>query len=91
MSAPLPNSSKNLEYKQDDKTYRIEIYINYKFYLSIRNISKIESIYELEISLDDIKKKNQIFKMYQTVQEFTNAFEEFIKGKNISITKNNII
>lgn len=89
MSAPLPNSSKNLEYKQDDKTYRIEFYNNLdNFYLSIRNISKIESFYELEISLDDIKKKNQIFKMYQTVQEFTNAFEEFIKGKNISITEN---
>jgi len=42
----------------------------------------------LEISLDDIKKKNQIFKMNQTVQEFTNAFEIFIKGKNISITEN---
>ena len=88
MSAPLPNSSKNLEYKQDDKTYRIEFYSNLdKFYLSIRNISKLESFYELEISLDDIKKKNQIFKMYQTVQEFTNAFEEFIKSKNISITE----
>ena len=57
MSAPLPNSSRNLEYKQDDKTYRIEYYINLdKFYLSIRNISKIESFYELEISLDDIKR-----------------------------------
>ena len=88
MSAPLPNSSKNLEYKQDDKTYRIEYYSNLdKFYLSIRNISKIESFYELKISLDDIKKKNQIFKMYQTVQEFTKAFEEFIKSKNISINE----
>jgi hypothetical protein len=88
MSTPLPNSSKNLEYIQDDKTYRIKYYSNLdKFYLSIRNISKIESFYELEISLDDIKKKNQIFKMYQTVQEFTKAFEEFIKSKNISINE----
>ena len=91
MDVPLPispNSSKNIEYKQDDKTYKIE-YKNSldKFYLSIRNISKIESFYELEISLDDIKKKNQIFKMYQTIQEFTMAFEEFIKGKNISINE----
>ena len=89
MSTPLPISSKNIEYKQDDKTYIIEFHNKLdNFYLNIRNINKIDSFYDLEISLDDIKKKNQIFKMYQTVQEFIKAFEEFMKNKNITIKEN---
>ena len=49
---------------------------------------KIDSFYELEISFNEIQKKNQVFKIYQSIQEFANALEGFIKNKNISIQEN---
>ena len=83
------NDIKNFEYKQDDTTYKIEINTNLdNAYFCIKNLSKIDSFYELEISFNDIQKKNQVFRIYQSVQEFCNALEGFIKNKNISIQEN---
>ena len=46
----------------------------------------------MEISLEDIQKKNPIFKLYQTIPDFINSIEGFIHNKNISIqeTKENL-
>ena len=80
------NDIKNLEYKQEETTYKIEFSTNLNnLNLSIKNINKIDSFYELEISFNDIQKKNQVFRIYQSIQEFSNALEGFIKNKNISI------
>ena len=83
------NDIKSFEYKQDDTTFKIEINTNLdNAYFCIKNISKINLFYELEISFNDIKKKNQVFRIYQSAQEFCNALEGFIKNKNISIQEN---
>ena len=80
---------KCVEYKQNDLTYKIELNSNLdNIYLCIKNISKIDSFYELEISFSDIQKKNQVFRIYQSSKEFINALEGFIKNKNISIQEN---
>ena len=80
------NDIKSFEYKQDDTTFKIEINTNLdNAYFCIKNINKIDSFYELEISFNDIQKKNQVFRIYQSIQEFSNALEGFIKNKNISI------
>ena len=80
------NDIKNFEYKQEETTYKIEFSTNLdNFNISIKNINKIDSFYELEISFNDIQKKNQVFRIYQSIQEFSNALEGFIKNKNISI------
>ena len=80
------NDIKNLEYKQEETTYKIEFSTNLdNLNISIKNINKIDSFYELEISFNDIQKKNQVFRIYQSIQEFSNALEGFIKNKNISI------
>ena len=52
-------------------------------------LNKIDSFYELEISFSDIQKKNPLFKIYQTIQEFINSVEGFIQNKNISIQESN--
>ncbi len=83
------NDIKSFEYKQDDTTFKIEINTNLdNAIFCIKNISKIDSFYELEISFNDIQKKNQVFRIYQSAQEFCNALEGFIKNKNISIQEN---
>ena len=83
------NGMKSLEYKQEETTYKIEFSANSdNLYLCIKNIGKIDSFYELEISFNEIQKKNQVFKIYQSIQEFANALEGFIKNKNISIQEN---
>ena len=80
---------KCVEYKQNDLTYKIELNSNLdNIYLCIKNISKIDSFYELEISFSDIQKKNQVFRIYQSSKEFINALEGFMKNKNISIQEN---
>lgn len=84
------NDIKTIEYKQDDSTYIIEkgLKLN-NAYLCIKNEDKID----LQISLEEIHKKNRGFKIYQTIQEFINSFEDFIKNKNITIeeSKENLI
>ena len=97
MNAPpvmtLKNDTKILEYQQDDNIYSIEIGINFnKANFCIKNKNKIDSFYYLEISLEDIQKKNPIFKFFQTIQDFINSIEGFIKNKNFSIqeTKENL-
>ena len=83
------NDMKSLEYKQEETTYKIEFSANLdNLYLCIKNTGKIDSFYELEISFNEIQKKNQVFKIYQSIQEFANALEGFIKNKNISIQEN---
>jgi len=83
------NDIKSFEYKQEDTTYKIEINTNLdNAIFCIKNISKIDSFYELEISFSDIQKKNQVFRIYQSVQEFCNSLEGFIKNKNISLQEN---
>ena len=87
------NDTKILEYQQDDNKYSIEIGTNFnKANFCIKNKNKIDSFYYLEISLEDIQKKNPIFKLYQTIQDFINSIEGFINNKNISIqeTKENL-
>ena len=97
MKAPPVITSKNdtkiIEYQQDDNKYSIEIGINLNnANFCIKNKDKIDSFYNLEISLEDIQKKNQFFKLYQTIQDFINSIEGFIQNKNISIqeTKENL-
>ena len=84
------NDTKSIEYKQNDISYEIKISSdsnNAHFF--VKNINKIDSFYELEISFSDIQKKNPLFKIYQTIQEFINSVEGFIQNKNISIQESN--
>lgn len=83
------NDMKSFEYKQEETTYKIEFIVNSdNLNLNIKNINKIDSFYVLDISFNDIQKKNQVFRIYQSIQEFSNALEGFIKNKNISIQEN---
>jgi hypothetical protein len=98
MFAPLPKISKNniklIEYKQDSKTYKFEIYSNSDtISFNVKDLSKIDFFYELEISFAEIQKKNNVFRIYQSEEEFINALEGIIKNKNISIEeeKDNLI
>ena len=78
--------TKVIEYQQDDITYTMEFGINSNNALfCIKNKNKIDSFYNLEISFEDIQKKNPMFKVYQTIQEFINSLEGLIKNKNVSI------
>ena len=78
--------TKVIEYQQDDITYTIEFGINLNnAVFCIKNKNKIDSFYNLEISFEDIQKKNPMFKVYQTIQEFINSLEGLIKNKNVSI------
>ena len=80
------NDTKIIDYKQDDKTYIIEIGINLdNAQFCIKNKNKIESYYDMEISFEEIQNKNPFFKVYQTIQDFVNSIEDLIKNKNISI------
>ena len=68
------NDTKSIEYKQNDISYEIKISSdsnNAHFF--VKNINKIDSFYELEISFSDIQKKNPLFKIHQTIQEFINS------------------
>ena len=59
------NDTKSFEYKQDNITYKIEFNTSLdNAYFCIKNTSKIDSFYELEISFNDIQKKNQVFRIY---------------------------
>ena len=78
--------TKVIEYQQDDITYTMEFGINLNnAVFCIKNKNKIDSFYNLEISFEDIQKKNPMFKVYQTIQEFINSLEGLIKNKNVSI------
>jgi len=78
--------TKTIEYQQNDNSYIIELGIDLnKARFCIKNKNKIDSYYNLEISFEDIQKKNPMFKIYQTIQEFINSLEGFIKNKNVSI------
>ena len=84
--ATKKKDTKVIEYQQDDITYTIEFGINLNnAVFCIKNKNKIDSFYNLEISFEDIQKKNPMFKVYQTIQEFINSLEGLIKNKNVSI------
>ena len=89
ISSPMV-PAKVYEYKQENKTYKIELAKNINnVILTIKNISKVESYYKSEISLENIQMKNQVFRMFKTIDEFINSFEGFIINKNASIKESN--
>ena len=80
---------KELEYTQEEKKYKIELSKNSNnAIINIKDINKIDSYYKLEISLENIQNKNQMFKMYKSIDEFINSFEGIIVNKNVSIKDN---
>ena len=53
--------------------------------ISIRNKNNINSVYEFEIPLEEIWNRNPSFKPYQSIQEFINSIEGFIKNRSVWI------
>lgn len=89
MLTSKPNLSKNFEFQQDDKTYKIELFKNINnIIFSIKDINEINEYYKLEISFEDIQKKNIAFRIYN-IDELINTIEQFILNKNISFKINN--
>lgn len=81
---------KELEYTKEEKKYKIEISKNSnKAIISIKDINQIDSYYKCEIQLEDIQNKNQIFRLYKSIDEFINILEGFIVNNNVSIKENN--
>ena len=90
MSTPNPTFSKKIEFTQDEKIYKIElIQKKNNILFSVKDIDEINDYYMLEISFEDILKKNLVFKIYNNIEELMNAIEQFIINKNILLTKNN--
>ena len=82
---------KDLEFTQDNKKYKIELSKNSNnLIVTIKDINIIDSLYKLEISLENIQNKNQMFRIYKSLDEFINSLEGFIINKNVSIKENNI-
>ena len=80
---------KNIEYIQDEKNYNIELSTNSdNISFCIKDISKVDFFYELEMSFTDVQKKNKVFLMYQTSEEFINMVDNLINNKNIKIIEN---
>ena len=77
MSAPNPITQKGLVQNLNNVLF------------TIKDINKINEIFKLEISFEDIQKKNLTFRIYKTIEEFINSFEQFILNNNISIKENN--
>ena len=90
-SAPKPvlPLEKILDFKQDNNTYKIKLSQNSNIVIfSIKDLNRIDEFYELEILFEDIQKKNQIFKIYNSIEELITSIEKMIQNKNISLTKN---
>ena len=87
----LDTFSKNVELKQEEKTYRIELSINSNNILSIyiKDTNKIDEYYKLEITFEAIQNKNATFKMYKNLEAFIILIEQIILNKNASIKENN--
>ena len=87
----LPESlSKTLEFIQDNKTYKIDIFKKeYNIIFSIKDTNKIEEYFTLEISYEEIQNKNPMLRIYKNIEELINSIEQFIINKNISLTENN--
>ena len=81
---------KELEYTKEEKKYKIELSKkSNKAIITIKDINQIDSYYKCEIPLEDIQNKNQIFRLYKSIDEFINILEGFIVNNNVSITENN--
>ena len=81
---------KEIEFTQDEKKYIIELSKNSNNgILTIKDLNSLDSYYKLEITLNDIQNKNQMFLIYKSLEEFINSLEGFIANKNISIKDNN--
>ena len=90
-SAPKPVLllEKILDFKQDNNTYKIKLSQNSNIVIfSIKDLNRIDEFYELEILFEDIQKKNQIFKIYNSIENLITSIEKMIQNKNISLTKN---
>ena len=90
-SAPKPvlPLEKILDFKQDNNTYKIKLSQNSNIVIfSIKDLNRIDEFYELEILFEDIQKKNQIFRIYNSIEELITSIEKMIQNKNISLTKN---
>ena len=90
-SAPKPvlPLEKILDFKQDNNTYKIKLSQNSNIVIfSIKDLNRIDEFYELEILFEDIQKKNQIFKIYNSIEDLITSIEKMIQNKNISLTKN---
>ena len=84
------NLLKELEFTQDEKKYIIELSKNSNnAILTIKDPNIINSYYKLEITLTDIQNKNQMFRIYKSIEEFINSLEGFIANKNVSIKEYN--
>ena len=83
--------SKNVELKQEEKTYRIELSINSNNILSIfiKDTNTIDEYYKLEITFEAIQNKNATFRMYKNLEAFIILIEQIILNKNASIKENN--
>ena len=90
MEAPSQTMQiKELEYTKEEKKYKIEISKNSnKAIITIKDINQIDSYYKCEIQLEDIQNKNQIFRLYKSIDEFINILEGFIVNNNVSIKEN---
>ena len=89
-SAPKPVLllEKILDFKQDNNTYKIKLSQNSNIVIfSIKDLNRIDEFYELEILFEDIQKKNQIFKIYNSIENLITSIEKMIQNKNISLTK----
>ena len=85
----MQKKAKNIEYIQDEKKYNIELSTNLdNISFCIKDISKVDFFYELEMSFIDVQKKNKVFLMYQTSEEFINMVDNLIRNKNIKIIEN---
>ena len=81
---------KELEFTQDEKKYKIELSKNSNnAILTIKDLNIIKSYYKLEITLEDIQNKNQMFRIYKSIEEFINSLEGFISNKNVTIKQYN--
>ena len=94
MSAPNPITQKGIlksyEFTQDGKKYTIQSVQNLNnAVFTIKDKNKINEIFNLEITFEDIKKKNSSLEIYKNIEEFINSLEQFISNKNISIKENN--
>ena len=80
---------KELEISQKGKNYIIELSRSTNgLFITIKEASKVDSIYEIEISLEYLHSKNQIFRMYKSLDDFINAFETFIQNNNLKLIDN---
>ena len=62
---------KEIEFTQDEKKYIIELSKNSNNgILTIKDLNSLDSYYKLEITLNDIQNKNQMFLIYKSVEEF---------------------